>query len=411
MRPRLPQGRRFPGLIAVAAAGMLAVTLFAGGPVRSSMPEADTRPAGRETRPPEHIDDPRVMIVGDSLTQGSAGDVTWRYRLWRHLRDQGAHFVGPRTALYDNVTGHGGSNAYAVPEFDRAHYAVRNAAVAGQAVRVGRQVVKYRPDYLLVLAGRDDLISGAGHQGVLDHVRDLVIAARVARSDLRFVLGRLPQSVLYGQARGAVTEIARFNAELPALAAELSVPESPVTVAFADRDFAPVKDTWDGAHANPRGELKIAAEFADALADGFALGSPYPRPLPQVNVGPQWAPAPSARPLPGGASLRWPAVPGATGYWVWMRSPGKKYVRLNGPVVFDHTDVTGLPGMTRFAFRIQPVKGQDSGARSPSVSVRTAPIPAARSLRRDAGIDRKDVRDWTKRRARGPWGDRASARR
>jgi hypothetical protein len=27
----------------------------------------------------------RVLIVGDSITQGSAGDFTWRYRLWKHL--------------------------------------------------------------------------------------------------------------------------------------------------------------------------------------------------------------------------------------------------------------------------------------------------------------------------------------
>src|SRR5262245_36097935 len=46
----------------------------------------------------------KVMIVGDSISQGSAGDFTWRYRLWKHLapRVTGLDFVGPRTDLFDN---------------------------------------------------------------------------------------------------------------------------------------------------------------------------------------------------------------------------------------------------------------------------------------------------------------------
>jgi hypothetical protein len=44
----------------------------------------------------------RLMIVGDSISQGMEGDWTWRYRLWEWLRSQptGAvdfEFVGPWT--------------------------------------------------------------------------------------------------------------------------------------------------------------------------------------------------------------------------------------------------------------------------------------------------------------------------
>lgn len=31
----------------------------------------------------------RVMIVGDSITQGREGDWTWRYRLWQWFQEQG----------------------------------------------------------------------------------------------------------------------------------------------------------------------------------------------------------------------------------------------------------------------------------------------------------------------------------
>lgn len=37
----------------------------------------------------------RVMIVGDSITQGREGDWTWRYRLWQWFDDQGIDVYEP----------------------------------------------------------------------------------------------------------------------------------------------------------------------------------------------------------------------------------------------------------------------------------------------------------------------------
>lgn len=39
----------------------------------------------------------RIMIVGDSISQGHEGDWTWRYRLWQWVNAQGVpvDFVGP----------------------------------------------------------------------------------------------------------------------------------------------------------------------------------------------------------------------------------------------------------------------------------------------------------------------------
>lgn len=60
------------------------------------------------------------MPVGDSMTIGSAGEHTWRYRMWQHLRaTYGGPFkiVGPRETLYDKSTGSPDSHEYADPEF------------------------------------------------------------------------------------------------------------------------------------------------------------------------------------------------------------------------------------------------------------------------------------------------------
>ena len=41
----------------------------------------------------------RVMLAGDSMTQGAGGDLTWRFHLWNHLDPHvgDVEFVGPYT--------------------------------------------------------------------------------------------------------------------------------------------------------------------------------------------------------------------------------------------------------------------------------------------------------------------------
>ena len=67
----------------------------------------------------------RILLVGDSMTQESSGDWTWRYRLWQHLTKHGVSvdFVGPRNDLWEYVEAHDGSQAYVDPAFDRDHAA------------------------------------------------------------------------------------------------------------------------------------------------------------------------------------------------------------------------------------------------------------------------------------------------
>ena len=48
----------------------------------------------------------KVMIVGDSISQGHEGDWTWRYRLWQWFQSEGVavDFVGPYTGKYNVPT-------------------------------------------------------------------------------------------------------------------------------------------------------------------------------------------------------------------------------------------------------------------------------------------------------------------
>ena len=66
-----------------------------------------------------------------------------------------------------------------------------------------------------------------------------------------------------------------------------------MVVADADVGYDDFSDTWDGAHPNARGELKIAAAVADALHE-LGIGPLADRPLPTVPLGPRIPPVLSA---------------------------------------------------------------------------------------------------------------------
>lgn len=80
-----------------------------------------------------------AMVVGDSISQGSAGDLTWRYRLDKALTAAGVAvtFEGPYTDLFDNVAGiRDGNHAYADPSFDQHHDALWGSTLQAAAALV-----------------------------------------------------------------------------------------------------------------------------------------------------------------------------------------------------------------------------------------------------------------------------------
>ncbi|WP_170201449.1 GDSL-type esterase/lipase family protein [Actinocorallia herbida] len=229
----------------------------------------------------------RIMIVGDSISHGSSGDWTWRYRLWKHLRVHGVELdlVGPRDDL-DAITTAApgdGDGAYADPDFDPDHDAQWGRPFLAEKDEIESKVRVHRPDLLLVLLGINDLFwHGLPAEENEANVRSFVAAARRGAPGLRLVLGTVLDTQ---RARDDVVfnaRVSEFNRRLVLLADDLSTPGSPVAIAPTATEFVASAHTWDGTHPNPRGELRIAAAFADLLALRFALGGPYPRPFPNV---------------------------------------------------------------------------------------------------------------------------------
>lgn len=235
-------------LVAVALAAATAAALVLGpSPASGADPAAD--PTEPDTSPV------RIMLAGDSITQGFDGDFTWRYRLFEELQRQAVSFdlVGPRRFPY------GGNAVYLATGWDSEHDAIGGSTLARNVGWVAGDVATYQPDVLVAEYGTNDLVGGhATPAELLASWRTYVENARAARPDLKLVLGEVATPKAKARADA--------NAGLRALAAELSTTESPIVVADLDApDWVPSRDTRDLVHPNPTGETVIAQKIGEAL--------------------------------------------------------------------------------------------------------------------------------------------------
>ncbi|WP_232304112.1 GDSL-type esterase/lipase family protein [Pseudofrankia sp. DC12] len=134
----------------------------------------------------------RIMIIGDSLTQGTAGDYTWRYRLAAHLSLSApgrVDFVGTRDDVHDNVSDTAGSHAYLDPMFDRQHSSVWGDSLYLENPKV-EGVLKQVPADVVLLGGNDLEFRTNAPQTVAK-IKQFLDNARKASPRLTFVLGHV----------------------------------------------------------------------------------------------------------------------------------------------------------------------------------------------------------------------------
>jgi fibronectin type 3 domain-containing protein len=345
---------------------------------------------------------PRLMVVGDSISQGSSGDYTWRYRLYEHLVANGLtpQMVGPYNWLFNNVTSVQGDCTYADPVFETAHDAVWGRMLADEMATIQAEVGASQPDYLLVLIGINDLAFGRTDvPGTEANLKTFVANARAANPNLRIVLGDLlPKLAMTSTLASAVTQ---YNTDLPTIASQLSTASSPVVVVDDASAIDPSADLWDGTHPNANGEVKIAAGFANALASDFGLGSAYPTPYPTLPIGPQVAPQLSVTPGNGQAVLSWTLSPGANLYYVWQQdvtSGQQSFTELpyGLPPSSDPWTASLLAPGGNYQYKLQAFKGFDGGAFSNVVTVTpTGTAPAAPTGLTATAGDGQAVLSWT----------------
>src|SRR5262245_25624407 len=390
MRVGQPGLRRATALAAVtiAVAGCSAV---ASGATGDSSPgaghqTASSSPSSRPSPSPEvsgpAVRSARIMIVGDSITEGSSGDYTWQYWLYKHLRADGvkARMVGPYHSLYNNLTKHEGSQSYANPHFQNANDANWGMTLFREKNAIGAKVAKYRPDYLLVMLGLDDIYwFGLSQQKMTANLAGFIKAARRGRPRIRIVLGLIPPNIHEHTNASFAASVASYNRTIEATASKLSTSNSPIAVARDGAGINVAADLWDGTHPNANGEIKIAAAFADVLAGSFHVGDAYPTPYPVMPIGPRTRPRLTVTPLrkAGQAKLAWTLAPGANGYRVFQKDTTQRETKFK-PLPFPLSPAQDpwiaamlTPGDVYY-FQVQACKGSDCGVFSNVVTV-TAP--------------------------------------
>jgi lysophospholipase L1-like esterase len=296
----------------------------------------------------------RILVVGDSVTQGSAGDWTWRYRLWRHLQATSAvpvDLVGPRDDLFDARVGAPGNYDYVDPAFDTQHAARWGTNLAVADIPLQKLVETYRPDVVIALLGINDLALGASAEQVGQGLENLVLEAHAGDPAVDVVLAEIVQTWVPGAAA--------VNDHLHQAAAEIDDPSARVLVAETADGFGRRHDTYDGTHPSARGEVVIASAVADGLAR-LGIGLPAPRPEPTVPVGPRMPVAVKGAVRHGGVRLTWSPSPGADSYRVLYRRPA---VSRRWSVVGDTPGrrwvFRGLRGGERVQLAVLPRKGRD----------------------------------------------------
>ena len=291
----------------------------------------------------------------------------------------------PKT--YDNLGDYAGGVAQSFRETGHAAFWGRQAAQSRHTIR--EWVSEYKPDYLLILLGFNDLgwfVSGP--EGLIGDMGNLVNEAREAKPDIKLLVGNVVDREFIKGRQDLVDNTARYNKLLKSTIQSWFRWESPISYVDVNANYncrpGGCPDGYDGLHPNALGEYHIAQAFARVLqsdygyqgvdfrvpenVDGRPVSTPgnvrsvsYPEGLFAV-----WDPVENAR----GYQIRW-RVKGATGWW----SEGDVY-----PVTNGNWQVWVIDGQT-WEFQVRTkgdgnVQSDWSAVGSVTANIKTAPGPS-----------------------------------
>lgn len=288
----------------------------------------------------------KVMIVGDSMTHGSQGDYTWRYRIWEWLHDAKAkvEFVGPYIGTQEPDKPHppqpprlpsdapppdgprtsGGYAKDVSKHFDSHHFSRWGYAAAQARDAIREQVETHKPDMILTMLGFNDMgwfISDAN--GTFESMQIFVKQARAANPNVRFALGNVPQRTHMEGRKDLVENTAKFNKMLKSAIPEWSTTKSQLALVDIAEHYICETGAYDGLHPNALGDYQIAKAFSSTLHKDFGYGS-GPSTIPS-HIPKRELPAPSklrAEGAPMGVKVTWDPVYGAMYYDVRHRQVG-----------------------------------------------------------------------------------------
>lgn len=354
------------------------------------------------------------MIVGDSISHGSEGDHTWRYRLWEWLHPRSAaatakfEFVGPFLGTVPPEQPHppqpprfanekepperdlttGGYAKDVSPDFESRHFSTSGRQVFQVKSTIAEQVRLHNPDMLLVMLGFNDLgWCVSGPEGTLENMMELIANARSVRPNLKFLVANvLQRSPLSGHPE-LPNWTTRYNTMLKTAIRNETSESSQIELVDIEQNYGNVPDqcegTFDGLHPNSLGEYQIARAFSMTLHRVYKIGDeilqiPYHIPARPIHV-PRNV---RACGVPYGIRFAFDAVYGARGYDVRQRSGGESGTWTEGYQGSNQIDNSFTGAGVKWEFQVRARGGdkeEDKSEWSPIVSAlahrETAPAP------------------------------------
>lgn len=320
-------------------------------PAGSAAAPAAATSAASPTATPAPVEPLRIMLLGDSVTQGRVGDITWRYRLWQQLTSQGVAFdlVGPwdgqrHLDAGGRVTFR--SDGYRT-RFDVDH-ASRWGLRLSDVPAVQNWVRRYDTDLVVVGLGVNDLLAGTTPRAAAQLLEQRVVAMRAVDPQLDVLLTPPSQTWVAG-----VPEYRRLMGDL---ARRLDRPTARVQLAPVPLGYQRDRHTWDGLHPNAEGEARIGRAVSEGLVSLGVL-RPIAPAAPGVAV---------STPAAGTATFTVTPDPWATGVEVYVRDRARPTVW--GAVSVRGTTATFRGASARTTYDVRVITTA-RGVRSPATTV------------------------------------------
>jgi lysophospholipase L1-like esterase len=264
-------------------AGDRGVADLSDGPRPDGAPQADSGPQPDGALQPDSGPQPdsggptsglRILLLGDSITQGDASHQSYRYALWKRFVEAGiaVDFVGSQTQ------NHGGTPSFPKvlgKSFDADHEGHWGWRADQLLAQLPGWLASYDADVALLHVGSNDALQKQSTTTTVGELEAIIDALRVDNPAIAIFIAKLIPTT-----RAENSNVSQLNAQLEAICEKKHQAGSPVTLVDQSRGFDAAADTYDGIHPNAAGEQKMADVFFEAL-----LSYPRPRVIVSTDIG------------------------------------------------------------------------------------------------------------------------------
>ena len=203
----------------------------------------------------------KIMLIGDSITEGPDSSSSYRLYLDGMLRGSGRQFnlIGSRKRHNDDRTA---PDSY---QYDVDHEGHWGKDSAWMAENMPSLLTNNVPDIAVIQLGTEDVVSGKADAETLTdqivrNINQVIEALRSKNGDVKIVLSK----VMPVKGRGDVIDL--LNVKISQYAKSHSTPRQPVVLADPNDGFDVDLDLGkDGVLPNAIGARKMAAAFAGAI--------------------------------------------------------------------------------------------------------------------------------------------------